>query len=165
MRIGTAPSRRLMCCVNFCWPGGWKRVAFFGLGRVREGLYDVPMRAFRTSRTSANPHKIAVNAIEIGIKTSATASSYVFLQQELARGLRLSQPSRVAKDAARGELLGCLHDIARQQPHALVDAVDAAPARRSSRDATRDCCSTVCTRESAVAAKRAIRDDALTDIV
>ena len=33
----------------------------------------------------------------IGIKTSATASSYVFAQQELARGLRLSQPSRVAK--------------------------------------------------------------------
>ena len=77
----------------------------------------------------------------------------------------MSQPSRVAKDAARGELLGCLHDIARQQPHALVDAVDAAPARQSSRDATRDCCSTVCTRESAVASKRAIRDDALTDIV
>ena len=42
--------------------------------------------------------------VSIGIKTSATASSYVFLQQELARGLRLSQPSRVAKDAARGEL-------------------------------------------------------------
>ena len=40
---------------------------------------------------------------------------------------------------------------------ALVDAVDAAPARQSLRDATRDCCSTVCTRESAVAAKRAIR--------
>ena len=38
--------------------------------------------------------------MSIGIKTSATASSYVFLQQELARGLRLSQPSRVAKDAA-----------------------------------------------------------------
>ena len=77
----------------------------------------------------------------------------------------MSQPSRVAKDAARGELLELQHNIARQQPHALVDAADAAPARQSLRDATRHCCSTVCTRESAVAAKRAIRDDALTDIV
>ena len=52
--------------------------------------------------------------MSIGIKTSATASSYVFLQQELARGLRLSQPGRVAKDAARGELLGCKHRLRRQ---------------------------------------------------
>ena len=53
-----------------------------------------------------------MSAIVFGIKTSATASSYVFLQQELARGLRLSQPGRVAKDAARGELLATHHDIA-----------------------------------------------------
>ena len=142
----------------------WKRRVFC-LGRVREGLYDVNMCAFRASRISRNPHKIAVNAIEIGIKTSATASSYVFLQQELARGLRLSQPSRVAKDAARGELLGMQSASSPAAQAPLVDAVDAAPARQSLRDATRDCCSTCARERSAVAAKRAIRDDALTDIV
>ena len=129
------------------------------------GRANACFSCFWRDKFSRTPHACRRLGDKPGIKTSATASSYVFLQQELARGLRLSQPSRVAKDAARGELLGCLHDIARQQPHALVDAVDAAPARRSSRDATRDCCSTVCTRESAVAAKRATRDDALTDIV
>ena len=61
----------------------------------------MPMRVFRTSRTSVNPHKsLSVIAIVLAFKTSATASSYVFLQQEIARGLRLSQPSCVAKDAA-----------------------------------------------------------------
>ena len=165
MRIGTAPSRRLMCCVNFCWPGGWKRVAFFCLGRVREGLYDVPMRAFRTSRTSANPHKIAVNAIEIGIKTSATASSYVFLQQELARGLRLSQPSRVAKDAARGELLGCKDDLLASKLWLLRTPSAAAPVRQGLRHAARGSCRRLHTREAPSPAREAIRDDALTDIV
>ena len=48
----------------------------------------------------ANPYLASPYFGDIDIKTSATASSYVFLQQELARGLRLSQPSCVAKDAA-----------------------------------------------------------------
>ena len=107
MRIGAAPSGRcLMVCVGSNFSAGleWKRVAFFGLGRVWEVLYGVPMRAFRTSRYLREPVQNRLSVIEIGIKTCATASSYVFLQQELARGLRLSQPSRVAKDAARGEL-------------------------------------------------------------
>ena len=72
----------------------------------------MPMRVFRTSRTSVNPHKsLSVIAIVLAFKTSATASSYVFLQQEIARGLRLSQPRRVAKDAARGELLAAYYGL------------------------------------------------------
>ena len=169
MRIGAAPSgRRLMCCVDskFWRPGGCKRVAVFCLGPVRRAPIWRANACFSHFSLSSRTRTKSPLVIEIGIKASATASSYVFLQQELARGLRLSQPSRVAKDAARGELLGCNRRLCvASSPTAHEAVADAAPARQSLRDATRDCCSTVCTRESAVAAKRAIRDDALTDIV
>ena len=109
----------------------------------------MPMRIFRTSRISVNPAQIAAPFSEIGIKTCATASSYVFLQQELARGLRLSQPSRVAKDAAPGELLGLHHRLCvASSPAAHEAAAAAAPARQSVRDATRDCCRRLHTREA-----------------
>ena len=96
----------------------------------------------------------------INFKASATASSYVILQQELARGLRLSQPGRVAKDAALGELLGLHPPIASPAPLGLLmTPFAAAAARQSLWHATRDCCST-CARERAPSPQERIRDDA-----
>ena len=103
----------LMCCVghNFLRFAGWERVAFFLLGRVWEVLYDVQRRAFGKSGSWQNVRGSPLFSDSLAFKTSATASSYVFLQQELARGLRLSQPSRVAKDGA-WRALGCNYPIA-----------------------------------------------------
>ena len=112
-------------CGSVRLPGPWMRLALncttnilvvaspstparFRPERVWDFLYDVYMLAFRTSgpKFSRTPHACRRLGDKLAFKTPATASSYVFLQQELARGLRLSQPSRVAKDAARGELVG-----------------------------------------------------------
>ena len=60
--------RRLMVCVgsNFLRFAGWKRVAFFGLGRVWEVLYDVFLRVLRGSRF-ANPAPSSPRYRRLGI--------------------------------------------------------------------------------------------------